>query len=333
MNTTNSKQTDSLSPTKQALFALEKIQSKLDSLEYAKTEPIAIIGMGCRFPGGASTPKEFWQVLKNGVDAITEVPKDRWDLSNYYHPDPESPGKIYTRNGGFIELLDRFDANFFGISPREAIHLDPQQRLLLEVCWEAIEYAGINPQELNGTQTGAFLGICNNDYNQCVVDQDSGKIDAYVASGNAHSTASGRISYVFGLLGPSLAVDTACSSSLVSVHLACSSLRTRECNLALAGGVNRIISPFVSIALSKARMLSFDGRCKTFDASADGFVRSEGCGIVVLKRLSDAVADGDNILAVIRGTAINQDGHTSGLTVPSGPSQQAVIRQALENGK
>ncbi|MHC0067445.1 type I polyketide synthase [Nostoc sp. UIC 10890] len=331
-NTSNSKQADSLSPTKQALLALERMQSKLDALEYAKTEPIAIIGMGCRFPGGASTPKGFWEVLKNGVDAITQVPPNRWNLDNYYDPNPESPGKIYTPYGGFIELLDQFDANLFGISPREAIHLDPQQRLLLEVTWEAIENALINPTELNGSQTSVFTGICGNDYYQRVIAQDSEQIDAYVVSGNAHSTASGRISYILGLLGPSLAVDTACSSSLVSVHLACSSLRRGESNLALAGGVNRIISPEVSIAFSKARMLSFNGRCKTFDASADGFVRGEGCGVVVLKRLSDALTDKDNILAVIRGSAINQDGHTSGLTVPNGPSQQAVIRQALENG-
>ncbi len=323
----------SLSPLQKALLALKDARSKLEKYEAQSREPIAIIGMGCRFPGGASTPKGFWKLLKNGVDAITEVPRERWNLDDYYDPDPESPGKMYTRYGGFIEQIDEFDASFFGISPREAIHLDPQQRLLLEVSWEAIEYAGKNPQELNGSQTGVFIGICGNDYSQRVFNQDPERFDAYVASGNAHSTASGRISYILGLLGPSLAVDTACSSSLVSVHLACSSLRKRECNLALAGGVNRLISPEGSIVFSRARMLSFDGRCKTFDASADGFVRGEGCGMVVLKRLSDAVADRDKILAVIRGTAINQDGHTSGLTVPNGPSQQAVIRQALENGR
>ena len=325
-------QQQSLSSLQKALIALKNARSKLEKYEAQNHEPIAIIGMSCRFPGGASNPQKFWELLKNGVDAITEVPDERWSLDSYYHPDPDTPGKMYTRYGGFIEQIDRFDPKFFHISPKEAIHLDPQQRLLLEVSWEAIEYAGQNPQDLNGSQTGVFIGICSNDYSQKIFAQDPETIDAYVASGNVHSTASGRLSYILGLLGPSLAIDTACSSSLVSIHLACSSLRKQECNLALAGGVNLLISPNGSIAFSKARMLSFDGRCKTFDASANGFVRGEGCGIIVLKRLSDAVADQDNILAVIRGTAINQDGHTSGLTVPNGPSQQAVIRKALENG-
>ena len=323
---------EKLTPLQQSFLVIEELESKLDALKSSRSEPIAIIGMGCRFPGGASTPKRFWDVLKNGVDTITEVPKDRWNLDDFYDSDPESPGKIYTHHGGFIDLLDQFDADFFGISPREVMHLDPQQRLLLEVTWEAIEYALINPAELNGSQTGVFVGICSNDYNQRLLAQNPEKIDAYVASGNSHSTASGRISYTLGLQGPSIAVDTACSSSLTSVHLACSSLRKGECNLALVGGVNRIISPELSVSFSKARMLSIDGRCKTFDASADGFVRGEGCGVVVLKRLSDAVADQDNILAVIRGTAVNQDGRTSGLTVPNGLSQQAVIHQAFENG-
>ena len=325
-------QQQSLSSLQKALIALKNARSKLEKYEAQNHEPIAIIGMSCRFPGGASNPQKFWELLKNGVDAITEVPDERWSLDSYYHPDPDTPGKMYTRYGGFIEQIDRFDPKFFHISPKEAIHLDPQQRLLLEVSWEAIEYAGQNPQDLNGSQTGVFIGICSNDYSQKIFAQDPETIDAYVASGNVHSTASGRLSYILGLLGPSLAIDTACSSSLVSIHLACSSLRKQECNLALAGGVNLLISPNGSIAFSKARMLSFDGRCKTFDASANGFVRGVGCGIIVLKRLSDAVADQDNILAVIRGTAINQDGHTSGLTVPNGPSQQAVIRKALENG-
>ncbi|MEL7407818.1 MAG: type I polyketide synthase [Cyanobacteria bacterium J06558_2] len=324
---------EQLTPLQQSFLVIERLESKLKALKSAQSEPIAIVGMGCRFPGGASTPKEFWSVLKNGVDAITEVPKDRWNIDEYYDSDPESAGKIYTRYGGFIEYLDQFDASFFGIAPREAIHLDPQQRLLLEVCWEALEHGLINPTGLNKSQTGVFLGICSHDYNQSLFADNPEKIDAYVASGNAHSTAAGRISYLLGLLGPSIALDTACSSSLVSVHLACSSLRAGECNLALAGGVNRIIIPELSIAFSKARMLSFDGKCKTFDAGADGFVRGEGCGIVVLKRLSDAVADQDNILAVIRGSAINQDGHSTGLTVPNGPAQQAVICQALKNAK
>ncbi|MEM1168905.1 MAG: type I polyketide synthase [Cyanobacteria bacterium P01_H01_bin.35] len=316
--------------------ALEKIstlEAEIDRLNnQEKSEAIAIIGMGCRFPGGAFTPEAYWELLQNGVDAITEVPPDRWPVDQYYDSDPNAPGKISTRYGGFVEGLQEFDANFFGISPKETIHLDPQQRLLLEVSWEALERSGINPQNLKGSLTGVFVGICGNDYTQKILNLGYEQIDAYLATGNNHSAASGRISYLLGLKGPNLAVNTACSSSLVSIHLATTSLRNRECNLAIAGGVNRLISPEFSINFSKAGMLSPDGRCKTFDASANGFVRAEGCGIVVLKRLSDAVADGDNVLAVIRGSAMNQDGDTSGLTVPNGPSQQAVIRQALENG-
>ncbi|NEP72540.1 MAG: type I polyketide synthase [Okeania sp. SIO2G4] len=316
--------------------ALEKIstlEAEVDRLNnQEQSEAIAIIGMGCRLPGGASTPEAFWELLQNGVDAITEVPSDRWPIDRYYDSDPNAPGKISTRYGGFVEGLQKFDANFFGISPKETIHLDPQQRLLLEVSWEALERSGINPQNLKGSLTGVFVGICSNDYTQKILSLGYEQIDAYLATGNNHSAASGRISYLLGLKGPNLAVNTACSSSLVSIHLATSSLRNRECNLAIAGGVNRLISPEFSINFSKAGMLSPDGRCKTFDAAANGFVRAEGCGIVVLKRLSDAVAAKDNILAVIRGSAMNQDGDTSGLTVPNGPSQQAVIRQALENG-
>ncbi|EGJ31034.1 polyketide synthase module, partial [Moorena producens 3L] len=316
-----------------ALDKISNLEAEVDRLKNQKqSEAIAIIGMGCRVPGGASIPEAFWDILQNGVDAITEVPPDRWPINKYYDSDPTTPGKISTRYGGFVEQLQEFDANFFGISPKETIHLDPQQRLLLEVSWEALERSGINPQQLTGTSTGVFVGICGSDYTQKILTQGLEQIDAYLGTGNSHSTASGRISYLLGLKGPSLAVDTACSSSLVSIHLATTSLRNRECDLALAGGVNALISPEFSINFSKAGMLSPDGRCKTFDATADGFVRSEGCGMVVLKRLSDAVAHGDNILAVIRGTAINQDGDTSGLTVPNGPSQQAVIRQALENG-
>jgi acyl transferase domain-containing protein/surfactin synthase thioesterase subunit len=324
---------ENLTPLQRSYLVIEQFQSKLDALERARTEPIAVIGMGCRFPGGADNPAAFWDLLREGGDAISEVPADRWHLDDYYDPDPAAPGKMYTRSGGFIEQLQDFDADFFGISPKEAISLDPQQRLLLEVSWEAIEAAGLNPHQLNQTPTGVFIGICSNDYSRRLIARGVAEIDAYLASGNAHSTASGRISYVLGLTGPSLAVDTACSSSLVGVHLACTSLRNRECNLALAGGVNRLISPEFNINFSKARMLSADGRCKTFDAKADGFVRSEGAGMVVLKRLSDAIADRDNILATIRGSAIDQDGHTSGLTVPNGPSQQAAIRQALKNAR
>ncbi|HBQ98708.1 MAG TPA: short-chain dehydrogenase, partial [Cyanobacteria bacterium UBA11691] len=321
-----------LSNEQRLLLKLKQATAKIQEIRAAATEPIAIIGMSCRFPGGASTPEAFWDILQNGVDAIAEVPKDRWHLDDYYDPDPDAPGKMSTCHGGFIDRVQEFDANFFGISPKETIHLDPQHRLLLEVSWEALEYSGENPQQLKGSQTGVFVGICSSDYSHRILSHGLEQIDAYISSGNSHSTASGRISYILGLVGPNLVVDTACSSSLVSIHLACSSLRNQECNLALAGGVNLLLSPEVSIALSQGRMLSVDGRCKTFDASANGYVRGDGCGIVVLKRLSDAVANRDNILAVIRGTAMNQDGPSSGLTVPNGPSQVAVIRQALANG-
>ncbi len=318
---------------KQALLELKQMRAKLNVLESAKTEPIAIVGLGCRFPGGANNPEAFWQLLHDGIDAIGEVPADRWDIDAYYDPNPDTPGKMYTRYGGFVERLDEFDSQFFNISPREAISLDPQQRLLLEVSWEALENAGLATERLAGSSTGVFIGICSNDYSQRLLARESTEIDAYLGTGNCHSVASGRLSYLLGFNGPSLAVDTACSSSLVAVHLAIASLRNGECNLALAGGVNQLLAPEVTINFSKARMLSRDGRCKTFDATADGYIRAEGCGIVILKRLSDALNDGDNILALIRGSAINHDGRSSGLTVPNGPSQQAVIRQALENAR
>ncbi|HXA49737.1 MAG TPA: beta-ketoacyl synthase N-terminal-like domain-containing protein, partial [Candidatus Acidoferrum sp.] len=236
-----------------------------------------------------------------------------------------------TRWGGFLrDGVDGFDARFFGITPREAVSMDPQQRLLLEVAWEALEHAGQSPATLNGSATGVFAGICTNDYSRLF--DGAARIDSYMSTGNAFSVAAGRLSYLLGLQGPSLAVDTACSSSLVALHLAVQSLRSRECNLALAAGVNLILSPISSLALSHLRMMAPDGRCKTFDAAADGFVRGEGCGVVVLKRLRDALADRDNILALIRGTAVNQDGRSGGLTAPNGPAQEAVIRRALANG-
>jgi len=316
-----------------ALRAIEKLQAKLSAAEDEKTEPIAIVGIGCRFPGGANSPAEFWQLLSEGKDAITEVPSDRWDAEAYYDRNPDAPGKIVTCNGGFVGHLKDFDADFFGISPREAISLDPQQRLLLEVSWEAMEHGGIVPAQWTGHPVGVFVGISSSDYSQHLSNRADSEIDAYLATGNAHSVAAGRLSYSLGFTGPSLGVDTACSSSLVAVHLACQSLRNGDCEVALAGGVNRIISPAFSINFSKAHMLAPNGRCKTFDADADGFARGEGCGVVVLKRLKDAIAHGDNILALVRGSAVNQDGRSSGLTVPNGPAQQSVIRQALANAK
>ena len=317
-----------MSPLKLA-FAAQKMRSKLAVL-YA--EPIAVVGLGCRFPGGADDPERFWQLLRDGVDAIREVPEDRFPIDELYDPDPDAQGKLYTRFGGFVEHLREFEPQFFGISPREAVNLDPQHRLLLEVSWEALENAGLAPDQLAGSQTGVFIGICGNDYQVQLRSRGLSEIDAYMGTGTFNSVASGRLSYFYGFQGPSISLDTACSSSLVAIHLAVSALRNGECNLALVGGVNRIYSPDVTLTFSKSRMLAPDGRCKTFDAAANGYVRSEGCGVVVLKRLSDALTDRDNIVALIRGSAVNQDGRVSSLTVPNGPSQQAVIRQALKNG-
>lgn len=313
-----------------ALQAMQELQGKIDALENEKREPIAILGMGCRFPGHVTGPEMYWELLRDGVDAIREVPASRWDIDAYYDPDPDAPGKMYTRMGGFLDDVDKFDPHFFGISPRETLKTDPQQRLVLEVGWEALEDAAIAAHKLMGSQTGVFLGITNNDYSRIVERAGLEQLDAYHLTGNCLNFAAGRIAYVFGFQGPTLAVDTACSSSGVAIHLACQSLRNRECNLALAGGVNLILSPEISITSTKARTLSPDGLCKTFDSSANGYVRGEGCGIVVLKRLSEALADGDRIQAVIRGSAMNQDGASSGLTVPNKLAQVEVIRQALE---
>ncbi|MBI2838244.1 MAG: SDR family NAD(P)-dependent oxidoreductase [Acidobacteria bacterium] len=292
-------------------------------------EPIAVIGLGCRFPGGED-PESFWELLRDGVDAITEVPVQRWNSSDFYDSDPAARGKMNTRYGGFLEEVDQFDPHFFSISPREAARMDPQQRLLLEVAWEALENSGRAPTKLGGTQTGVFVGICSSDYSLYQLC-DPTLVDAYTGTGNAHSVAANRLSYVLDLRGPSMALDTACSSSLVAVHLACQSLRSGECDMALAAGVNVMLAPHLTIAFSNARMMAADGRCKTFDAGADGYVRGEGCGVVVLKRLSDAISDRDNVVAVIRGSAVNQDGLSNGLTAPNGNAQQAVIRRALEN--
>jgi acyl transferase domain-containing protein/acyl carrier protein len=321
-----------LSSSKRALIALKRLQAKIDALEYERTEPIAIIGLGCRFPGGAHDPESYWQLLAGGVDAVVSVPPERWDAEAHYDANPEAPGKMYTRHGGFLTGIDGFDPAFFGIAPREALYMDPQHRLLLEVAWEAFENAGLAPDRLAGSATGVFVGISTNDYAQLTMGfDDPARITTYSGTGITFCIAAGRLSYALGLQGPSLAVDTACSASLVTIHLACQSLRQRECNLALAGGVNLIHSPLFTIAMCQLKALSPEGRCKTFDARADGFVRSEGCGLVVLKRLSDAVADGDRVLAVIRGSAVNQDGKSSGLTAPNGLAQEAVLRQALAN--
>ncbi|MGH9279167.1 MAG: polyketide synthase, partial [Acidimicrobiales bacterium] len=315
---------------RRAFIELRHARSKLAAAEEARTEPIAIVGMGCRFPGGADSVEDYWALLREGRDAVVEVPPDRWDVDAYYHPDPDVPAKMYTRHGGFIRSAAEFDAGVFGIPPREAMAMDPQHRLVLEVSWEALENAGVAPDRLRGTRGGVFVAMTAYDYAQvCMRDGDPAAIDAYVGTGNAFNFASGRLSYVLGLRGPSVVVDTACSSSLVSVHLACQSLRGGECDMALAGGVSLMLLPETTVALCKARMLAADGRCKTFDAGADGYVRGEGCGMVVLKRLSDARAGGDEVLAVVRGSAVNQDGRSSGLTVPYAAAQEEVIAQAL----
>jgi acyl transferase domain-containing protein/acyl carrier protein len=291
-------------------------------------EPIAIVAVSCRFPG-APDPEAFWELLSGGVDAIREVPEDRFDIDEFYDPDPEVPGKTYTRFGGFLDQIDGFDPEFFGISPREAMWIEPQQRLMLETAWEALERAGYGPASLRGSRTGVFAGVAANEYAHLLSAESVDKIEPYFITGNALNAISGRVAFALGLEGPAVAVDTACSSALVAVHQACLALRSGDCDMALAGGVNVLLSPVTVIAASRARMLSPVGRCKTFDASADGYVRSEGCGILVLKRLGDAERDGDRVLAVISGSAVNQDGASSGLTVPNGGAQQRLIGTVL----
>jgi myxalamid-type polyketide synthase MxaD len=311
-----------MSPTKQALLAIRALQGQLDALN----EPIAIVGMGCRYPG-ADGVDAFWRLLAGGADAVTEVPPERWDVEALYDPDSAMPGRMTTRWGGFLRRLDEFDAAFFGITPREAPHVDPRQRVILEVAWEALEAAGIPPDTLAGTRTGVFLSTLTNDYDHLLF-QDLCRAEAFSGSGTANSIVANRISYFLDLRGPSLALDTACSGSLVAIHLACESLRKGESALALAGGVNLNLMPKSNVFFSKAGALSPVGRCKTFDASADGMVRSDGAGIVVLKRLSQAREDGDPIVAVIRATAVNHDGRSNGIMAPNGEAQIAVLRTA-----
>ncbi|WP_044241708.1 type I polyketide synthase [Chondromyces apiculatus] len=316
-----------LSAVKLALLA-QQVRTEREGAEFIDAEPIAIVGMGCRFPGGADGPERFWRLLRDGVDAVAEVPPERWDAERYYDPDPDAAGKMYTRYGAFLRAIDRFDAAFFKISPREAARMDPQQRLVLEVTWEALEDAALTPGHLAGTEAGVFIGLCATDF-VMLQFADIAAVDAYASTGAAHSIIANRLSYLLDLHGPSMAIDTACSSSLVAVHLACQSLQSRECDVALAGGVNLILTPEGAVALSRARMMAPDGRCKVFDSRADGFVRGEGCGIIVLKRLSTALKNGDHVRAVIRGSASNQDGRSNGLTAPSVTAQQAVIQKAL----
>ncbi|MGV0810959.1 type I polyketide synthase [Mycolicibacterium boenickei] len=291
-------------------------------------DPIAIVAVSCRFPG-APDPEAFWDLLSGGVDAIREVPEDRFDIDEFYDPDPDAPGKTYTRFGGFLDGIDGFDPEFFGISPREAVWIEPQQRLVLETVWEGLERAGYSPASLRGSRTGIFTGVAANEYAHLLSAEPIEKIEPHFITGNALNAISGRVAFALGLEGPAVAIDTACSSALVAIHQACQALRSGDCDMALAGGVNVLLSPVTVVAASRARMLSPVGRCKTFDSSADGYVRSEGCGILVLKRLSDAERDGDRVCAVIPASGVNQDGASSGLTVPNGGAQQRLIGSVL----
>ena len=316
----------------EALRKIDDLSNRLAIAESADTEPIAVIGMGCRLPGDVFDPADFWDLLTEGRSGVIRVPADRWDADEFFTTDHTEPGTIATTDGGFLTgwQPDEFDAEFFGLTPREAAGMDPQQRLLMEVAWEALEDAGITPAAIRGTQTSVFVGQTTNDYSLLFANKLPPRdLDPYIPFGNASNFAAGRLSYFLGANGPAVVSDTACSSSLVSIHLACQSLRRRESDTALAAGVNLILSPENSIACSRWGMLAPDGTCKTFDAGANGYVRSEGCGVVILKRLSDARRDGDRVLAVVRGTGVNQDGASSGQTVPNGPAQQALMRRVL----
>lgn len=323
-------QTADLDQLKRALIAVRKLRARVDELEQAGREPIAIVGIGCRLPGGIHSPEHFWQLLSQGRGAIREVPRERWDVDAYWSPDPQAPGKIPSRYGGFLDAVDHFDPAFFGVAPREAAAMDPQQRLVLETAWEALEDAGLAPDRLAGSPTGVFIGIGLNDYGRLQVpaqSADTTLLDAYAITGNALCIAANRLSYVLDLQGPSLSIDTACSSSLVALHQACRSLRNDECTLALVGGSNLLLAPDISVTVSK--FLAADGRCKFGDARADGYVRGEGVIMVVLMKLARALAERAPIYALVRGSAVNQDGYSSGLTVPNGVAQQALLRAAL----